>query len=116
MNGYEPVHPHLRRVWERLSQAAREARYRQGMERKEVLGKVEALSAVMSERAALREVGLDRTTYRRWHKRYLLHGVDGLMDWRVPPQSPVSPQVQEAIRTMRRVEPNVSVEKIIEHV
>ena len=83
MNGYEPAHPHLRGVWERLSPAAREARYQQGMERKEVMEKVAAALVRMSERAALRQVGMDRSSYRRWHKRYQAHGMDGLMDWRV---------------------------------
>lgn len=116
MSGYVPVHPHLRLVWERLSPAAREARYEEAMERKEVLERFEMLSSQMSERAALREVKTGRTKFRRWHKRYQAFGVDGLLDWRMPPKSPLTASVVAAICTMRRADPEVSVETIIAHV
>lgn len=45
MSGYVPVYPHLRLVWERLSPAAREARYEEAMDRKEVLERFEMLSS-----------------------------------------------------------------------
>jgi hypothetical protein len=117
MSVYEPVHPALKRIWDRLSPASREARYQQGCERQKILEQVSAaLSGVKSERAVLRKLGIDRTSFRRWKKRYLAYGIDGLIDWRVSPPSPVSSEVQAAICTMRRLDPNASVEEIIAHI
>jgi len=116
MSGYEPVDERLRRIWERLSPKVREARYQQGMARKKMIEEIEAVSKGMSLREALREAGVKRATYNYWRQRYLARGVDGLMDERVPPPSPLTPQVVAAICTMRRADPNVKVEAIIAHV
>src|SRR5580658_1670047 len=116
MSGYEPVDERLRRIWERRSPKAREARYQQGMARKKMHEEIEALSKRISLPEALREAGIKPATYRYRHQRYLARGVDGLMDERVPPLSPLTPQVLEVICTMRRADPNVKVEAIIAHV
>lgn len=118
MDGYEPKHPHLVRVWERLNAGSRAVRVRDAQRRKEVLGAVEARPRGESERAAIRRLvpAVDRSTFRRWHRRYREYGFDGLLDWRMPPRSPMSDEVRAAICTLRRVDPNMAVELVIAHV
>lgn len=71
-----------------------------------------------SERAAMAEMNAaDRSSIRRWRAAYAKHGVEGLMDWREPPEPERVPQiVREAICTLRRADPATSVQTIIEHV
>jgi len=71
-----------------------------------------------SERQVIKGlVGVDRSNYRRWKQKYDAHGLDGLIDWRMPPKPEEMPlDVRTAICTLRRVDPNVSVEEIVAHV
>ena len=63
----------------------------------------------------MKETG--RSTLRRWRKRYEEYGFDGLVDWRLPPGVPSMPaEVRGAVCTLRRADPNVGVDVIIEHV
>ena len=116
MSAYEHMHHHLRRVWDRLSPAARQARYQQAVKRQAVVEAVAARAPPISERAALRKAGIDRTKFRRWQRRYRDHGFDGLLDWRLPPKGPVTQEVTAVICTLRRADPDCAVETIIDHV
>jgi len=71
-----------------------------------------------SERAALRRLlpGVDRSNFRRWKQRFEEHGLDGLFDWRMPPPSAMTAEVRSAICTLRRADPQVGVESIVEHI
>lgn len=58
-----------------------------------------------------------RSSFRRWQQRYSKYGFDGLIDWRLPPARPsVPPEVRAAICTLRRMDGNMPVDKVIQHI
>jgi transposase len=119
VNPYEPRHPHVSRVWKRLTEAVKESRLMDAQRREEILKAVAGRRKKESERAALKRLGqgMDRSTFRRWQNRYQAHGFDGLLDWRLPPESAAMPEaVREAICTLRRADPNCPVQTIVAHV
>lgn len=68
---------------------------------------------------ALRRVApnVDRGSYRRWKTIFYARGLEGLIDWRLPPKVEEMPAVvREAICTLRRADPEISVERIVAHV
>ena len=117
--GFQPSQPAFRRVWKQLSPVARRERYAEALRRKGVLDLVAGRPAGVSERAAIQ--GLmpltDRSNFRRWKKRHEVDGIEGLIDWRLPPRAEEIPlEAVAAIRTLRQADPNVAVETIVKHV
>jgi transposase len=118
MPPFEPQHPHLRLVWSRLTETGRASRLRDAQRREAILEAVAARPVGESERKAIVRIGdgTDRSTFRRWQKRYRELGFDGLVDGRMPDTSPMPPSVREAICTLRRADRDCSVAAIIAHV
>jgi len=72
-----------------------------------------------SERGALERLApwANRSCYRKWKGKYEAYGLDGLIDWRMPPiRSKTTKEVRGAVCTLRRADPNVGVEVIVSHV
>jgi hypothetical protein len=118
VDDYQPQRPEWLEVWQQLPRSIRTRRF-SAAERREA--EVKALTARKpgeSERSALRRFeDTARSSLRRWQKRYAKYGFDGLVDWRLPPGHPPMPaQVRAAICTLRRADPNVDVEVIVQHV
>jgi transposase len=115
---FEPKHQHCCKVWERLDEDGRNERLAAAQHRERVLKAVDAqMIRGASERQAVKSLGVDRSSYRRWKKKYDAHGLDGLIDWRMPPKPEEMPkEVRTAICTLRRADPNVAVEEIVAHV
>ena len=118
---YEPTHPECRSTWERLNPQAKRERFEAALQRQEVIEAVtgRVRSGAESERGALKRVAqwANRSTYRKWKRKYEAHGFDGLLDWRMPPaRERVSTEVQTVICTLRRMDANVNVEVIVTHV
>ena len=102
-----------------MSEETRENRRREAERREKLLKAVAARPRGESERSAIKRLAAaeDRSTFRRWKARYLEHGFDGLVDWRLPPRPELTPEaVREAMYTLRRADPEVSVAAIIAHV
>lgn len=117
VDGYEPQRPHWRGLWKRLSPRIRARRYAAALKREAAIKTVTARPAGESERAAVRRLaGSMRSNLRRWQKRYEKYGLDGLLDWRLPPKKPtMPPEVRAAICTLRRMDANISVEAVVKH-
>lgn len=101
-----------------MSETVRASRLGDAQRREAILRAVAGRRAKESERRAIERLGegMDRSAFRRWQKRYREHGLDGLLDWRLPPESAMPAAVREAICTLRRADPNCAVEAIIAHV
>ena len=93
-------------------------RLREARRREMIVATVGGRAEGKSERAAIKELAkADRSTFRRWRERYCKWGLDGLIETRLPPRAEsLSEAAREAIRTMRRVDPDCDVEAIIAHV
>ena len=116
---FEPTHSHLSKVWAALGQGARCKRYEEACQRRECIDVVQsAVASGTSEREAVRTLypDEDRSTFRRWQKRYDLNGFDGLFDWRMPGKSAVPERVNAAICTLRRNDPTMPIDDILWHV
>jgi transposase len=115
---YTPTHPHCCKVWERLDEEGRRERFAEAQWRERLLKMVGArVRRGESERSVNKDLGVDRSNYRRWKQKYELYGLDGLIDWRMPPKPKEMPvEVRTAVCTLRRADPNVSVEDIVAHV
>ncbi len=115
---FQPSHPFLQRIWEKLSSSVRAERYAEAVRRKAVLDLVEDRPAGLSERAAIKALmpATDRSNFRRWRRRYATTGIEGLIDGRLPPNVDTPASVRAAIRTLRQADPNVAVEVIVRHV
>jgi len=114
---YQPARPKWRQVWERLPQASRERRFQGALEREAEVKALIARAPGESERAASCRLEAARTSLRRWQKRYVKYGFDGLVDWSLPPGiPPMPPEVRVAVCTLRRADANVDVSVIIEHI
>ena len=96
----------------------RAGRLREARRREMIVAAVAGRAEGKSERAAIKELAkADRTTFRRWQERYDKWGLDGLIETRLPPRAESLPEAaREAIRTLRRVDPDCDVERIIAHV
>jgi hypothetical protein len=57
-----------------------------------------------------------RSSYRRWQEAFDAEGFDGLIDWRIGPESPMPSAVREAICTLRRADPSCPVADIVAHI
>lgn len=114
---YEPKHTKVADIWKRLSPKSREKRLNQAIKRLEIVEALKGRSAGESERAAAirLDIKVDRTTILRWRKRYEKYGLDGLIDVRIGPNTPVPKEISTAICTLRRVDPNISVKAILSH-
>ena len=114
---YEPQDSRVLRIWNRLSPEARKAKLSQARERFDLLTTLNKRSKNESKRAAASRLNIkvNRTTIQRWQNRYDKLGLDGLIDIRTGPYSAVSAEIQNTICTLRRVDPNVSVETILSH-
>ena len=102
-----------------MSEETREDRQREAERREKLLEAVAGRPRGESERSAIKRLAAaeDRSTFRRWKARYLEHGFDGLVDWRLPPRPKLTPEaVREVMYTLRRADPEVSVAAIIAHV
>lgn len=117
---FKPIHRHVQKLWKRLSPSAREARLTEARRKAGVITAV--VNAMhehgLSERDALEREApdVDRSSYRRWVKRFLEHGFEGLLDWRMPLLNETTPQnVEQEICALRRVDPQTPVETIIAH-
>ncbi len=116
---FVPTHPHLCIVWEQISPKSRRQRLREALYREESLKEVQscvASGASEREAVALLRPWTTRSTYRRWQKKHDAYGLDGLLDWRMPQQPETPARISEAICTLRRVDPQMDVNVIIEHV
>ena len=69
-----PTHPHLARVWQRLSVRVQAFRLREARGRLCLLEQVARRGPGDSERAAVRKLGsrMDRASFRRYHDRIVL--------------------------------------------
>ncbi len=117
MEQYQPKHPALQRAWERLSVACRQERLRRAKAREQVLKEVAAKAPQETEQEALSRVApeVKYSSFSRWKKRYAAEGVDGLVDGRIPPNSPLSSKVAAELCTLRRADPQVAVQKLVEY-
>lgn len=120
-DSYEPSHPKCRRVWERLSVEAKRRMFEVALQREKLIEQVSACVDVgrESERHAVARLAprASRSSYRKWKRNYDEHGLDGLLDWRMPPSTnKSSEQVRTAVCTLRQADPNVKVEAIQAHV
>jgi hypothetical protein len=115
---YKPQRPEWQKLWEGLSQETRARRFSEALERKAAIEAVATRESGESERAALLRVGgATRSNFRRWKERFAKYGLDGLMDWRLPPKAPTTPaEVRTAICTLRRMDPNIGVDTVVEYV
>jgi hypothetical protein len=115
---YKPQRPEWQKLWEDMSQEIRARRFSEALERKAAIEAVATREPGESERAALlRAGGATRSNLRRWKERFAKYGFDGLMDWRLPPQAPTTPaEVRTAICTLRRMDPNIGVDAVVEYV
>jgi hypothetical protein len=118
VDDYQPQRPQWRELWQSLSQETRAKRFADALERQAAIESVAAREPGESERAALRRLsGAIRSNFRRWKERYAKYGFDGLMDWRLPPKVPTTPgEVRTAICTMRRMDPDIGVDAVVQHV
>ena len=93
-------------------------RLREARRREEVLGTVAKRAAGESERSAIKRLSdEDRSTYRRWKRKYSKYGLDGLVDTRLPPKVESMPDsIREVICTLRRADLQCSVATLIAHV
>jgi transposase len=117
MEPYEPTHHYLCQVWKRLSREVRETRLADARDREKLVKGVEERPKKESERKAIVRLGggIDRSSFRRWQKKWKAHGLDGLLDWRMPAMSPMPELVRQAICTLRRADPNLDVRVIAAH-
>ena len=116
---YEPKRERWRELWTKWSATVRQERLAAALKRQAQLVEWDADDAPESERSRVRRhpAEITRGSLRRWRERYAKFGIDGLVDWRTPPDAPAMPnEVLIAICTMRRVDPNVDVDMIVEHV
>jgi len=118
---FEPSHPTCLRVWQQLSVEAKQGRLDVALQRKSVIDQVTdwVKSGQYSESGAIRRLNppVDRSTYRSWAAKFRADGLDGLVDWRMPPSlSSVTELLRTAICTLRRADPNVKVEDIVAHI
>ena len=105
-------------MWQQLPQSIRTRRFAAAERREAEVKALTARKPGESERSALRRFeDTARTSLRRWQKRYAKYGFDGLVDWRLPPGHPPMPaQVRAAMCTLRRADPNIDVEVLVQHV
>lgn len=117
---YEPSNTRCRCAWDRLGVKARRQRFEVACKRRDVIEDVTAsVRDGESERGALQRLApwANRSSYRKWKGKYEAYGLDGLIDWRMPPvQSKTTKEVQAAVCTLRRADPQVGVEVIVSHV
>lgn len=118
VDDYKPERPEWLEVWQQFPLSIRAQRFAAAERREAEVKALTARKPGESERSALRRFeGAVRTSLRRWQKRYAKYGFDGLVDWRLPPGHPPMPaEVRAAMCTLRRADPNVDVEVIVEHV
>jgi transposase len=115
---YEPQDPSVVKFWQRVSPELRAQRLAEARQREAWIAQVEARSLDESEAAAIERVvpGVDRTTFRGWRERYRRMGLDGLIDRRMAPESPMPPEVRATICALRRADPGFAVAAIVEDV
>lgn len=118
MDEFEPTQPALQRVWKRLSRACRRKRWEQANKRERVLQEVAARTPPETEKAALLRVApqMNQPSFSRWKQRYAAYGLEGLVDGRIPPKSPLSEKAAEEICTLRRADPQIAVHKLVSYV
>lgn len=116
---YEPKREQWQRLWRSFSSSLREKRFADALERQEAVLELKTCDACESERSATEKSRskVARSSVRRWLKQYEKWGFDGLLDWRCPPSPLEMPEVvKNTICTLRRADPNMSVEVIVAHV
>lgn len=119
LEDFNPQREHWRSVWNELDLEVRRLRYESAVERLRILESVAEEAKKSSERRALKVVapGTHRSTYRKWKQRFEAHGIEGLVDGRMPPRrEKTPPDVVTAICTLRRADPDISVEALVAHV
>ena len=114
---YEPKLPELQAFWGRLSESGKRAHFGGALRKKAALDRVSAGRGGASERAAVGRLlpGQDRTSFRRWQLRYQQFGLDGLVDTRMGPMSPITPELHAVICTLRRNDSEMSAFAIVSH-
>ena len=117
VEGYEPQRPQWAELWKHLSPATRTRRLAAAVKREALLKAVATRKPGESERAAVRRLsGMVRSSFRRWQQRYAKYGLDGLVDWRMPPKMPtMPPEARAALCTLRRMDANISVATMVQH-
>ncbi len=115
MEPYEPEVLSYRRIWARWSPATREARLTEAQRRLAALQEVASRPSGESEREATARVvtWAHRSSFRRWQDAFSEQGFDGLIDWRISPESPMPEEAHQAICTLRRADPNYAVEDLV---
>ena len=113
MDEYQPEQPALQRAWARLSVSCRQERLRRAKARECLLNEVAAKAPQESEQEVLSRVAPDvkYSSFKRWKERYAADGIDGLVDGRIPPNSPLSSRAAAELCTLRRADPQIAVEK-----
>jgi len=115
-DSYEPSQAQCRQAWERLGLDAKRRRLAVALKRQSVVEQVMAsVRAGESERGTLKRLApeVNRSSYLKWRRKYEAFGLDGLIDWRMPPiRAKVTQEVRGAICTLRRAAPNVSVDGV----
>ena len=102
---------------ERLSPEKWLARLAEARRREGAVKNVRARPEGESERDAIKRIvtWAHRSNFRRWQDRYRNHGLEGLIDRRIGPESTMPPEVLAAICTLRRADLNYDVDKIVAH-
>ncbi len=54
-------------------------------------------------------------SFKRWKERYAVYGLDGLVDGRISPKSPLSEETAAELCTLRRADAQIEVEKLVEY-
>jgi hypothetical protein len=116
---YEPKNPNHQHVWERLSEKQRRQRLEKALKLEATLKILETQQKEdESQRQAIKRLFPEepRANIVRWKKDYAKEGLEGLINWAMPPYRGTPLEVRNAICTLRREDPKIKVQRIIEHV
>jgi transposase len=113
---FEPTHPQCCFVWKHLTKEGQKERLAEALRREKIILKIQGRKKGESERAAIKRLGENRSNARRWQKRYKAYGLDGLIDWRAPPNGAIPEEICWEVCALRRVDSAIGVDKIISHI
>jgi len=118
MEDYQPQERKRQAIWQRWSASTRTARLASA---RRLLAAVEAVLQRPngeSEHAAIVRLVPETppSTVRLWCQRFVAEGFEGLIDWRIGPESAMPEVVRAVICALRRADPNYPVETIVAHV
>lgn len=112
-----PDDPSIRALYLTLTSEVQQRRFDAARKRAACVMAVENRPVEQSERAALANMcGVDRTSLRRWRQRFQTFGLEGLVDQRpAVGRESMSPEHRSVVCTLRRQDPNIGVDAIVEH-